>query len=180
MQTVYYTFGTKGRLLTEVVEVTAARKDERVPPMKRAWAREMLSTRSAQRAHALAVEHGTAIYDRVANLWLVVNAAAALDADVAIYWRGVNAGRRDGLAALVAHLRGLNSLRQDLSDRKAADILVLLAGHVAYSGLVVDAGWSFQRVQGVALRDTEGAVVVTVSCSPSDWALSVTVSGGSR
>ena len=142
VQTVYYTFGTKGRLLTEVVDVAGAGMDERVPPMQRAWAQEMLSTRSAQRALALAVEHGTAIYDRVADLWPAVNAAAALDADVATYWRGVNAGRRNGQAALVAHLRELDSIRQDLSDSKAADLVHLLAGHASYSGLVVDAGWS--------------------------------------
>ena len=142
VQTVYYTFGTKGRLLTEVVDVTAAGTDERVPPMQRAWAQEMLSTRSAQRALALAVEHGTAIYDRVADLWPAVNAAAALDADVATYWRGVDTGRRNGQAALVARLRELDSLRQDLSDSRAADVLVFLAGHAPYSGLVVDAGWS--------------------------------------
>jgi len=142
VQTVYYTFGTKGRLLTEVVDLTAAGTDEGVPPMQRAWAQEMLATHSAQRALALAVEHGTAIYDRVAHLWPSVNAAAAMDADVATYWRAVNTGRRNGQAALVARLRELDSLRQDLSDSKAADLLVFLAGHAPYIGLVVDAGWS--------------------------------------
>ena len=39
-------------------------------------------------------------------------------------------------------LRELDSLRQDLSDSKAADLVLLLAGHASYSGLVVDAGWS--------------------------------------
>lgn len=37
VQTVYYTFGTKGQLLCEVVEVTAAGEDEPVPVAQQSW-----------------------------------------------------------------------------------------------------------------------------------------------
>ena len=43
VQTVYYTFRTKGLLLRELVEVTAAGQELPAPVMERAWAREMLS-----------------------------------------------------------------------------------------------------------------------------------------
>jgi len=90
VQTVYYTFGTKGQLLVEVAEVTAA-GDDPVPVPQRTWSREMLSAPTAQRALALAVEHGTAIYERVAVLWPARVAAAATDPDVDDNWRGVTA-----------------------------------------------------------------------------------------
>ena len=109
--------------------------------MQRPWANEMLATRSAPRSLALAVEHGTAIYDRVAGLWPAVNAAASVDPDVARYWAGVSAGRRHGQAALVAHLRSLGAMASDLDEAKAVDILFLLAGHDTYRNLVLDAGW---------------------------------------
>ena len=105
VQTVYYTFRTKGLLLRELVEVTAAGEEPAAPVMERAWAREMLSATSAQRVLALAVEHGTAIYERVAALWPAVAASAASDPDVAGYWLGVGAGRRDGQRRMVGTRR---------------------------------------------------------------------------
>ena len=78
VQTVYYTFRSKGLLLRELVEVTAAGEETVTPVMEREWAREMLSATSGQRVLALAVEHGTAIYERVAPLWPAVVAAAAV------------------------------------------------------------------------------------------------------
>ena len=145
VQTVYYTFGTKGRLLTEVVDVTAAGTDERVPPMQRAWAQEMLSTRSAQRALALAVvEHGTATMTASQTLAGGQRRSGAGCLRSQPTGAESTLGGATGQAALVARLRELDSLRQDLSDSKAADVLgsLLLAGHSPYSGLVVDAGWT--------------------------------------
>lgn len=141
VQTMYYTFRTKGLLLREVVEVAAAGAERAAPVMDRGWALEMLSTRSPQRALALAVEHGTAIYERVAVLWPAV-AEAAGDPDVAAYWRTVGAGRREGQRRLVAHLAELGALRDGLDSDRATDLVVLLMGHDVYRSLVVDAGWT--------------------------------------
>src|SRR5688500_1723676 len=107
VQTVYYTFKTKGQLLAEVVEVTAAGDDEPVPPMRRAWVQEMLGASSPHRVVALAVENGTGIYERVAVLWPAVGAAAAADPDVDEYWRGVVANRRGGQRAMVTRVAEL-------------------------------------------------------------------------
>ena len=139
VQTVYYTFRTKGLLLRELVEVTAAGDEAAAPVMERTWAREMLSTTSAQRVLALAVEHGTAIYERVAALWPAVAAGVAVDADVASYWQAVSAGRRDGQRRMVDRLAELDALALD-PDR-ATDLVVMLLGHDVYRSLVVDAGW---------------------------------------
>ena len=128
VQTVYYTFRTKGLLLRELVEVTAAGEEPAVPVMGRAWAREMLSATSAQRVLALAVEHGTAIYERVSPLWPAVTAAAGADPDVTAYWQAVGAGRRDGQRQLVARLVGLDALRPGLDPERATDLVMALAG----------------------------------------------------
>ena len=142
VQTVYYTFRTKGLLLRELVEVTAAGEEPAAPVMERAWAREMLSATSAQRVLALAVEHGTAIYERVAALWPAVAAAAAADPDVTAYWQAVGAGRRDGQRQMVARIVGLDALRPGLDPERATDLVVTLLGHDVYRNLVVEAGWS--------------------------------------
>jgi TetR/AcrR family transcriptional regulator of autoinduction and epiphytic fitness len=141
IQTVYYTFKTKGHLLSEVVDVTAAGNDPPGPPTQRPWAQEMLSSSSPQRVLALGVEHGTAIYERVAHLWPLV-AAAAADPTVADYWRGVSAGRRAGQGAMVRHVHDIGALRPGLDTDKATDLVFLLAGHDPYRALVLDAGWT--------------------------------------
>lgn len=141
VQTIYYTFRTKGQLLVEVVEVTAADDDNPVPVPQRAWFREMLSAPTAQRALALAVEHGTAIYERVAVLWPAVAAAAATDPDVDDYWRSVTANRRSGQRGIVTRIAELGDLRPELDVERATDLVVVLAGHDVYRGLVQEAQW---------------------------------------
>ena len=141
VQTVYYTFKTKGHLLAEVLDVTAAGNDAPDLPIQRPWAREMLSSTSPQRVLALGVEHGTAIYERVARLWPLVTAAAA-DPTVADYWRGVGAGRRAGQGAMVRRLQDIGALRPGLDAEKGTDLVFLLAGHDPYRTLVLDAGWA--------------------------------------
>ena len=140
-QTIYYTFRTKGRLLIEVVETTAAGSDDPEPVPQRPWFQQMLHAPTGQRALALVVEHGTAIYERVAGLWPAVHAAAATDHDVAEYWHGVAAGRRSGERAMVTRIAELGELRSGLDIEAATDLVVVLAGHDIYRGLVQDAGW---------------------------------------
>jgi TetR/AcrR family transcriptional regulator, regulator of autoinduction and epiphytic fitness len=142
VQTVYYTFRTKGQLLTEVVEVTAAGDYDPVPVAGRAWVREMLSASPAQRVIALGVEHGTAIYERVAVLWPAVGAVAAADPDIDGYWRGVTANRRSGQRGMVTRVAELGGLRPGLDVERATDLVVVLAGHDVYRGLVQEARWT--------------------------------------
>lgn len=141
VQTVYYTFKTKGQLLTEVVEVAAAGDDDPVPASRRAWVQEMLASSSPQRVLALGVENGTGIYERVALLWPAVGAAAATDPAVEAYWRGVIATRRGGQRGMVARVAELGGLRPGLDAERAADVVVVLAGPDVYLGLVREAGW---------------------------------------
>jgi TetR/AcrR family transcriptional regulator, regulator of autoinduction and epiphytic fitness len=142
VQTVYYTFRTKGLLLRDLVEATAAGEDGAAPVMERPWARTMLSATSAQRVLALAVEHGTAIYERVAVLWPALAAAAATDPEVAAYWSSVTVARRDGQRRIVARILELHALRSGLDPERATDLVVALLGHDMYRALVIEAGWS--------------------------------------
>ena len=141
VQTLYYTFRTKGQLLCEVVEVTAAGEEDAPPVRQRAWVQEMLTATSGQRVLALAVEHGADIFVRAAPLWPAV-AAATGDPYVARYWRDVAADRRAGQARMVARLDELGALRQGLDAHRATDIVVVLFGHDVFRSLVREAGWS--------------------------------------
>lgn len=141
VQTLYYTFQTKGQLLCEVVDVTAAGEDAPSPVARRPWMQEMLSATSGQRILALGVEHGTDIFERAAPLWPAVTAAAA-DPRVERYWREVAAERRAGQGRMVARIDALGALRQGLGADRATDLVVVLFGHDVFRGLVIEAGWS--------------------------------------
>ncbi len=141
VQTLYYTFRTKGQLLCEVVEVTAAGAEDAPPVAQRPWVHDMLAATSGQRLLALAVEHGADIFVRAAPLWPAV-AAAGGDPHVAQYWRGVTTDRRAGQARMVTRLSELGEIRAGLGEHRATDIVVVLFGHDVYRSLVGDAGWS--------------------------------------
>lgn len=141
VQSVYYTFRTKGHLLCEVVEVTAAGENDPTPVIQRPWAQAMLSATSAQRVLALAVEHGTAIFERAASLWPAILAAAETDRYVEQYWSDVATKRRVGQARMVDRLAELGALRPDVDLQRATDVVVLLIGHQVFGELVRDAGW---------------------------------------
>lgn len=140
VQTVYYSFGTKARLLCEVVEVAGAGQQQPTPVMERAWMGEALSTSSAQRALALVVEHGVDIYERVGPLRAALAAASAADPYVEEYARRIASGRRAGMGRLVARLADIGSLRID--PGRATDLLFVLESHETFLGLTHDAGWS--------------------------------------
>lgn len=142
VQTVYYTFGTKGKLLCEVVETTAAGEARRGESGRPAWMPEMLAATAQQRVLALGVEHGTAIYDRVAPLWPAVAGAAQSDVEVEHYWRDVATRRHAGQRAMAARLAELGPLREGLDVGRAGDLVGVLLGHDVYRGLVLEAGWS--------------------------------------
>ncbi len=148
VQTVYYTFRTKGQLLCEVVEVTAAGSDEPTPPPEpAAWMQEVVAARSGQRAIALAVEHGTGIYERVAMLWPAVGAATALDSSVDRFWRDVTARRRAGVGRLVATVAQLDRLRPGLDVETATDLVGVLFGQDVFRAVTQDARWSVPSYQ---------------------------------
>lgn len=142
VQTVYYTFGTKGQLLCEAMEVAGAGGHDPVPVGQRAWMIEVLATPSPHRALALSVEHGVDIYERAAPLWPSVNAAAIGDPAVEKYWAGVTAARHAGMGRLVKRLAELDGLRRGLEVETGTDIMFVVNGHATYQGLVIEAEWA--------------------------------------
>ena len=100
VQTVYYTFKTKGQLLAEVVEVTAAGDDDSVPPSRRAWVQEMLAASSPQRVTRSGggKRHGDLHARSRRAVARRRRGAAAADPYVDEYWRGV-VGQPSGRSA---------------------------------------------------------------------------------
>ena len=139
VQTLYYTFQTKGKLLIEVTEDAGGAGDP-LPVPQRAWFREMMSSQDPQRILALAIDHGSGIYKRVAGLWPAIDEAMS-DADVAEYWARVTAGRERGQRIQAEKIADMGALKSGLTADRAGDLIVLLTGHGPYRSLVLGAGW---------------------------------------
>jgi TetR/AcrR family transcriptional regulator of autoinduction and epiphytic fitness len=142
VQTMYYTFGTKGQVLCEAMEFAGAGEHDPIPVHQRPWMIEALAARSPHRSLALGVEHGVDIYERAAPLWPAVNAAALVDPAVERYWSGVSSRRRAGIRRLVGRISELDGLRARLDVERATDIMFVLNGHATFQGLVIEADWN--------------------------------------
>ena len=169
VQTLYYTFQTKGQLLCEVVEATAAGDDRAAPVAQRAWVQDMLTATTGQRVLALAVEHGADIFVRAAPLWPAV-AAASADPDVEGYWQRVAAERRTGQARMVARLTELDVLRHGLNSDRATDRVVVLFGHDVFTGLVTQAGWSVPEYKAWLLTTLAHQLLQRPKLTPTTYA----------
>jgi len=141
VQTLYYTFRTKGQLLCEVVQASAAEEADTAPMGQPAWMQEMLAATTGPRILALSVDYGADIFARAAPLWPAM-AAAAVDPYVERYWRNVAANRRTGQGRMVARLVELGELRHGLDPHRATDRVAVLFGHDVFGNLVTEAGWS--------------------------------------
>jgi AcrR family transcriptional regulator len=141
VQTVYYTFGTKGALLCAAMEYAAAGRHDPDPVMRRAWVEQVLAEPDAGRALGIALANGVDIYARAAPLWPAIRAASSDDA-VVDYWAGVSRGRRAGMQQVVDHFARVGALREELPAERAGDILYTLHSHDSFTKLVTDAGWT--------------------------------------
>jgi AcrR family transcriptional regulator len=139
VQTLYYSFRTKGQLLIEAVEYLASGQIDPQPVMDRTWVQQVMTASEAGDVIDLVVEHGTAIYRGVAPLLPAIRAASG-DNDVASYWQATAKARRAGMRRMIGHLDELGALSRD--PEEATDLLFALSSHETYRSLVVEAGWS--------------------------------------
>ena len=141
VQTLYYTFRTKGLLLREVMESATGGGAGSGPISDRPWLREIMSSTDPQRMLALSAELGGSVYERAAPLWPVIQAAALSDPEVEQYWREVADARRSGMGRVVVKIATAGALKPGLSPERAADVLYSLASHDTFQNLVIDAKW---------------------------------------
>ena len=144
VQTVYFTFHTKGELLMQVVLATGADDPDAPPHRDRAWYREVLSSTNPRRQLALLVEHGTNIFVRIAPLMGFVEAALASDPNLGTAWQETVRGRREGLRDEVQLIARSGVLRPEIGVDEAADIVFLLQRPETLRVLTVECGWSIE------------------------------------
>jgi AcrR family transcriptional regulator len=157
-QTVFSAFGSKSKLLREVVDVRLAGDDAPVPLAERPLARRMWEATDPVEAIRLQAEAIVEVGARIAPLWGVLTAAAGTDPEIAAVVRASEEARLADLGMVVDVVAGLGALAPGRSPRRAKEAVWLLAG----PGVVADAlarGWS-RAALTQWLRDCMQAVLL--------------------
>jgi AcrR family transcriptional regulator len=145
VQTVYFTFHTKGDVLSSAYDLAVVGDEHPAPPQEQPWYVAMVAEPSVARAVGWVVEGAGEIERRAAPLDLAVRAAAASDPDTARVWDRHEKMRAEGYRDIVDLLRGKGELRPGLTPERATDLLLLFVGPAVYRSLVMDRAWSHRE-----------------------------------
>jgi AcrR family transcriptional regulator len=176
VQTVYFTFHTKAELLIAALRIAGGGPGAPEDVLARDWISEVLDAPSGPRRLALIVEYGNEIYRRVGPLLPAVQAAASIDPDVALAWRGLVERRRYGMRRVVDEAfarRG--ELRARLDPQLAVDVLFGLHRAEVFVAFTAECGWPIERFkawQFVTLaRALLPAADADAACAPGSAAV---------
>lgn len=115
VQTVYFTFHTKGEVLTSTYELAVLGEGDPTPPPLQPWYTRAVAEPDVTTALRSIVEGAAEIVRRVTPLDLVVRAAAESDPDTARILRHNEQLRVDGYREMVDLLRAKSGLRRGLT-----------------------------------------------------------------
>jgi AcrR family transcriptional regulator len=144
VQTVYFVFHTKPRLLVETIRMLGGGPEGDADVMARSWIQDVVAARDGARRLALAIEHGSLIYQRIGGLWPTVVAALG-EPEVRAAWGDIVQRRRDGMRRIIDLMAARGELRPGLEPALATDILFGIHRHEVYLAFTSEAGWSFDR-----------------------------------
>lgn len=142
VQTVYFTFHTKGELLQACFNHAVLGPDGLPPPRQAFWA-EMESARSGRAALAAFVRGNTAILTRAATIDEVAKAASH-EPEAAEVVASSERLRREGYGQVAASLAERFGLRAGLGLDEATDLLLMFGSSATYLNLQ-RYGWSDER-----------------------------------
>jgi AcrR family transcriptional regulator len=142
VQTVYFTFHTKGELLSRAYDFAVLGDGEPVPPEKTPWYMKMTDEPDVSAALRDAVDGIGEIMKRATPLDAVVRAGAGSDPDTAAVREFHERWRAQGYGAIVEILSAKSAVRAGLSHERATQLLLLYLGMDVYRVLVLDFGWA--------------------------------------
>ena len=147
VQTVYFTFGSKRALLSEILDVAVAGDEEPVPTLERAEVLAAIDDPDQEKQLREQTRIAREIYERVAPVLQVVANAASADPEIAELWETNNSQRATVMERLITALAGKGPLRDGLDTAMAIDIALALQSPEMYQYLTKRRGWSPSRWQ---------------------------------
>lgn len=159
-RTVYLAYESKAALLNEIIRV-GVRGDDRLEALTDREDVRAVQAASSGAAVIAGFARGTAgVLDRAARFLALGEAAATVDAAVAVARDRGHAGQRHDVRAVAERLRALGALRPGLDVDRATDILVALGvSESVYLRFTEECGWSPAEYAEVIERVLAAAVL---------------------
>ena len=143
VQSLYFTFGSKRALLSELLDVAVAGDDEPVPTLERPRVRAALDDPDPESQLREQARLAREIYERVAPVLQVVAHAATADPEIHELWETNNAQRAVVMEQLITALAAKTPLREDTPA--AVDVALALLSPELYHFLTRRRGWKPSR-----------------------------------
>jgi AcrR family transcriptional regulator len=145
VQTLYFTFGTKRALLSELLDVAVAGDDEPVPTLERPRVLAAIDDPDPVSQLHEQARLAREIYERVAPVLQVVAHAAPGDPEIHELWMTNNAQRAVVMERMITALAAKTSLRDGLDIAMATDVALGLQSPELYQFFTTRRGWSASR-----------------------------------
>jgi AcrR family transcriptional regulator len=142
VDTIYASVGRKPQLMRAVLEAAISGSDDAVPALERDYVQRIRDTRGAREKLALYAEVIGQMSPRTAPVFAALRDAAGTDSDCAALLAEISGRRADNMERFAADVRAAGGVRDDLSDRRIADIIWATAGFEHYLQLAHGRGWS--------------------------------------
>jgi AcrR family transcriptional regulator len=145
VQTVYFVFHTKTEVLDSAYRLAVMGEDAPAVPQHQAWYRQAVAEPDASTAVQVVVDGLSQILRRVAPLDFAVRSAAAADPEASAFLTSNEGLRAGGYREMVELLSRKHPRRENLTEARATDLLLLLAGPASYRALVLERGWTHEE-----------------------------------
>ncbi len=142
VQTVFASLRTKRDILEAAIQSRVRGEEDDVAVTAGARWRQMEAEADPRRKLAMFARIHREICEREAELFAVLETAAAVDPGLTPLLRDKERFRYEDQARVVRSLRSQGQLRAGLSARKASDTVWALASEHVYLALVKERGWS--------------------------------------
>jgi len=141
-ETIFATFGNKRTILARLIDVAVGGDDQSIPLLDRPGPQAVLQESDPARQLQLFAQDIVTILERVAPLFEIMRVAAKTEPDIADLLKNLLSERLHNMTAVVHKVATHSSLRTDLNEAQAAEIVWTLTSPEVFTLLTIDRGWS--------------------------------------
>ena len=147
VQTLYFTFGTKRALLSEILDIAIAGDEEPVATLDRPHVQALLDDPDPVAQLRGQARVTRTVYERLAPALEVVRGAATADPDLAALWERSIQQRATVMERFIAALAAKTALRDGMDQATAVDIALALQSPELIMFLTGQRGWSPEKYE---------------------------------
>jgi AcrR family transcriptional regulator len=147
VQTLYFTFGTKRALLSEILDIAIAGDEEPVATLDRPHIQALLDDPDPVAQLRGQARVTRSVYERLAPALEVVRGAATADPDLAALWERSIQQRAIVMERFIAALAAKTPLRDGMDQATAVDIALALQSPEIIVFLTGKRGWSMDSYE---------------------------------